>query len=222
MGINQGISQGNGANSGSATTPVNRDEKNPSSSSGIASAGTRPNLTAKASDTQTNDWTLKNGGAPEAEQPGAPPAIRALLADPKTRELGLQHLAAHEMLIIPAKNIHYKDEDGPWGKHGQAGATTDGDSITFFRNAFSRFNYWVVASGMDHEYSHWMDNRFKTASSDINVKEMRAYTYQFRQQNFSRMPEYARSGQNDVLKGYIHDYKQSTDNWTCKSVSDAC
>ncbi len=155
-------------------------------------------------------------GGQEESANGAPKEIEALLRDPKTAQEGLRRLAAHKGLNVPAESIVF---DGTrrvvWSNGHWAAATTNLKTglMTFYGATIEDGNYWITSSIVDHEYSHWLQHKFPSATA---IHEIRAYHHQIQQPDFHSTPRYFQDGTIRQLWRQLNEYDPA--RYPCKTM----
>ena len=145
---------------------------------------------------------------------GAPKEIAGLLKDPQTRQAGLRAAVRYEGYPSELaestfyKNQYYVNDDGftEW----ETAAVTRGGVMTFYKPAFSS-TYGTLASMIDHEAVHYYQYKFYGPTRDQytrDLRELAAYTYQLRQQNFMQSAPNYRQSTADYVRKFSHEFRR--------------
>lgn len=141
---------------------------------------------------------------------GAPDDLKALIANPETRQAALRKMASNDFPFMDPESIFYEHKIGYYKGDMVDALTAPDGTVTFYMTTFSN-TYEVAYSIMVHEYDHVLRYRFNLANdSDGGVEdEMHAYRRQLTSDRFDNLPTgYQKELQlryNDALRKHIYN-----------------
>ena len=126
-------------------------------------------------------------------------------------------------LLVQNEMISYVDELGPLTPLGRAEAQELEGYIIFYKNAFDGSNSFMkLTSIMEHEYSHWLDWRFKLPGyNNANLSEANAYEYQMNSPTFGKLSPETQAWITSMQEYYRAEYRLETTGFhACRRLED--
>nr|WP_298156304.1 FG-GAP-like repeat-containing protein [uncultured Pseudoxanthomonas sp.] len=172
---------------------------------------------------EANHYSKKGGKSRGIDWTGASREERRLLSNPATRTEGLRLMNSRLGLLVQNEMISYVDELGPLTPLGRADAQELEGYIIFYKNAFDGSNSFMkLTSIMEHEYSHWLDWRFKLPGyNNANLSEANAYEYQMNSPTFGKLSPETQAWITSMQEYYRAEYRLETTGFhACRRLED--
>jgi hypothetical protein len=148
----------------------------------------------------------------------APDHLKALLGNPKTRQIALRKIADLEFPLMDQDKIFYQHKIGYYKGKMVDGLTDPDGTVNIFMTALSN-NYEVLVSVLQHEYAHVLQFKFGVDedADDGVFDEMRAYRSQMESDRFPRLPIWYQDGVKALYNDALRQHRYNTGG-ICKSV----